>query len=166
MSDTEGALQPVTLQPIGVIRSPHSEAKTTPIQPVYAKGVHGRAEILPEYAVGLRDLEGFSHIFLIYWFHKASSPRLIVKPFLDDATHGVFATRAPCRPNPIGLSIVRLVGRDENILHLADLDVLDGTPLLDIKPYIARFDRYDDTRSGWQEDINEETARRLGGRRT
>lgn len=96
---------------------------------------------------------------------RADPIRLIVKPFLDDATHGVFATRAPCRPNPIGLSIVRLVGRDGNILNLADVDVLDGTPSLDIKPYIARFDRHDSTRSGWQEDIDEETARRLGSRR-
>jgi tRNA-Thr(GGU) m(6)t(6)A37 methyltransferase TsaA len=165
MHGDQEALQPVTLHPIGVIHSPHRRAEETPIQPVYAAGVRGRAEILPEYADGLRDLEGFSHIFLIYWFHKALSTQLIVKPFLEDATHGVFATRAPCRPNPIGLSIVRLVGRDGNVLHLADVDVLDETPLLDIKPYIARFDRHDSTRSGWQEDIDEETARRLGGRR-
>ena len=156
----------VTLHPIGLIHSPHKRAEETPIQPVYAQGVRGRARLLPEYADGLRDLEGFSHLFLIYWLHKASSPKLIVKPFLDDVTRGVFATRAPCRPNPIGLSIVRLVEREGNVLHLEDVDVLDGTPLLDIKPYVARFDRHDNTRSGWIEDIDEETARRLGSRRT
>jgi hypothetical protein len=97
MSGEEDALRPVMLRPIGVIHSPHRRAEDTPIQPVYAPGVRGRAEILPEYADGLRNLEGFSHVFLIYWFPEASSPQLIVKPFLDDATHGVFATRAPCR---------------------------------------------------------------------
>lgn len=166
MSGEEDALRLVRLRPIGMIHSPHRRAEETPIQAVHARGVRGRAEVLPEYADGLRDLEGFSHMFLIYWFHKACSPQLIVKPFLDDATRGVFATRAPCRPNPIGLSTVRLVEREGNVLHLEDLDVLDGTPLLDIKPYVARFDRHDNTRSGWIEDIDEETARRLGSRRT
>jgi tRNA-Thr(GGU) m(6)t(6)A37 methyltransferase TsaA len=164
MSGEKDPLRTVTLHPIGVIHSCHQRAEETPIQPVYAQGARGRAEVFPEYADGLRDLEGFSHLFLIYWFHKASAPQLIVKPFLQDALRGVFATRAPCRPNPIGLSIVRLVEREGNILHLEDVDVLDGTPLLDIKPYVARFDRHDDTRSGWQEQIDEETARRLGSR--
>ncbi len=164
MSDTENELQPMILRPIGVIRSPHSQAAATPIQPVYAEGVSGRAEILPEYADDLRDLEGFSHIFLIYWFHKAAAPRLIVKPFLEDATHGVFATRAPCRPNPIGFSLVRLVKREANVLHLEDVDILDGTPLLDIKPYVTRFDYRADARCGWQDAVDEPTAR-LRGRR-
>ena len=164
MSDAENALQSVTLRPIGVIRSPHSKAKATPIQPVYARGVSGRAEILPEYADGLRDLEGFSHIVLIYWFHQAPAPRLIVTPFLEDATHGVFATRAPCRPNPIGFSVVRLVRREANVLHLEDVDILDGTPLLDIKPYVTRFDYREDARCGWHDAVDETTARTRGRR--
>jgi len=164
MSDTEDALQPVTLRPIGVIRSPHKLAEATPIQPIYARGVTGRAEILPEYAEGLRDLDGFSHICLIYWFHKASATRLTVKPFLEDATRGVFATRAPCRPNPIGFSVVRLVGQKENVLHIEDVDVLDRTPLLDIKPHVTRFDYREGARCGWQDDVDEPTAQ-LRGRR-
>jgi tRNA-Thr(GGU) m(6)t(6)A37 methyltransferase TsaA len=165
MSNTQDALQPVTLRPIGVIRSPHSEAEATPIQPVYAQGVSGRAEILPEYADGLRDLEGFSHIVLIYWFHKAPSPPLIVKPFLDDATRGVFATRASCRPNPIGFSVVRLVRREANLLYIEDVDILDGTPLLDIKPYVTRSDYREDARCGWQDAVDEPTARTRGRRK-
>lgn len=164
MSNPEKPLAPVTLQPIGVIRSPHRQAEATPIQPVYAQGVKGRAEILPEYADGLRDLEGFSHIFLIYRFHKASAPRLIVKPFLEDVPHGVFATRAPCRPNPIGFSLVRLVRREANVLHLEDVDILDGAPLLDIKPYVTRFDYRENARCGWQDGVDEPTAQ-LRGRR-
>jgi len=104
MPPSEELSRPVMLHPIGVIHSPHINAKEAPIQPIYAEGAKGHAEIFPQYTDGLQDLEGFSHIHVIYWFHKASSPKLIVKPFLDDAPHGVFATRAPCRPNPIGLA--------------------------------------------------------------
>lgn len=164
-TNNEGPLQVVTLRPIGVIRSPHNEANKTPIQPIYAEGTKGRAEILPEYADGLRDLEGFSHIWLIYWFHRASSTQLIVKPFLEDAFHGVFATRAPCRPNPIGFSIVRLMKREDNVLHLAEMDILDGTPLLDIKPYVSRFDHRRGARCGWQDNVDEQTARIRGRRK-
>jgi tRNA-Thr(GGU) m(6)t(6)A37 methyltransferase TsaA len=139
-------------------------ADDTPIQPVFAEGVQGRAEILPEYAEGLQDLEGFSHIWLLYWFHQAGSPRLTVQPFLQDVDHGVFATRAPARPNPIGLSLVRIVRREGCILHLEDVDVLDGTPLLDIKPYVPRFDHRTDARTGWLEAIDEQTAQRRGRR--
>jgi tRNA-Thr(GGU) m(6)t(6)A37 methyltransferase TsaA len=160
----EDALQPVTLRPVGVIHSPHTKAEATPIQPIYARGVLGRAEIFPEYADGLQDLEGFSHVFLIYWFHQARSPQLIVKPFLDDATRGVFATRAPCRPNPIGFSLVQLIRREANVLHLDDVDILDGTPLLDIKPYVTRFDYRANVRCGWQDAVDEPTARTLGRR--
>jgi len=159
MRENDGPLRPVTLHPIGVIHSPHTSTKETPIQPIYAEGVKGYAEVLPKYADGLSDLEGFSHICLIYWFHKASSPHLIVRPFLDDADRGVFATRAPCRPNPIGLSVVRLVRLEANILYLENVDILDGTPLLDIKPYISRFDYREEVRSGWQENVDEETVR-------
>jgi len=154
----------IVYEPIGVIRSGHTKPEETPIQPVYSEGCQGRAEIFPEFAAGLRDLEGFSHIYLIYHMHKADAPRLVVKPFLQDVERGVFATRAPCRPNPIGLSIVKLVRCEGNILHLDGVDVLDGTPLLDIKPYTARFDRIENTRNGWQDEVDEETAR-LRGRR-
>jgi tRNA-Thr(GGU) m(6)t(6)A37 methyltransferase TsaA len=164
MKPEETEYPTLTLRPIGVIRSPHRQADRTPIQPVYAEGIKGRAEIHSEYVDGLRDLEGFSHICLIYWFHRASAPRLIVKPFLEDVPRGVFATRAPCRPNPIGLSVVRLIRRVENVLHLEDLDILDGTPLLDIKPYVSRFEYREVTRCGWQDNVDEEEAQ-IRGRR-
>jgi len=164
MDHRDEALDPVTYRPIGVIRSPYTVAHEMPIQPVYTQGATGRAEVLPEFADGLRDLEGFSHVVLIYHFHRAAGVRLLVKPFLEDVERGVFATRAPCRPNPIGFSVVRLVRRDGTVLHLADVDVLDGTPLLDVKPYVARFDHREDVRSGWQDGIDEKTARTRGRR--
>jgi len=156
--------EPITYHPIGVIRSPHTVRAETPIQPVYARGVEGRAEVFPEFADGLADLEGFSHVILLYHFHHAGPAKLTVTPFLEDTEHGVFATRAPCRPNPIGLSVVRLVRREGTVLHLADVDVLDGTPLLDVKPYIERFDRRDGVRSGWQDRVDEPTAESRGRR--
>ncbi len=149
---------------IGVVRSLHQRAAETPIQPVYAGGCRGQAEIFPEFADGLRDLEGFSHIYLIYHLHQAPPARLLVKPYLQDAEHGVFATRTPGRPNPIGLSIVKLERREGNILYLDGLDILDGTPLLDIKPYCARFDCIQQTRNGWQDDVDESTAQQRGAR--
>ncbi len=154
----------IIYRPIGIIRSEHTEPEKTPIQPVYCEGCRGRAEVFPEFAAGLRDLQGFSHIYLVYHFNKTNEPQLIVKPFLQDAQRGIFATRAPCRPNPIGLSIVKLVRREGNILYLDSVDVLDGTPLLDIKPYVGRFDCIEDTRNGWQDEVDEATAR-LRGRR-
>ena len=162
MSDAQE--QAIVYRPIGVIHSPHTDPKATPIQPVYAQGVAGRAEVLPEFAEGLQDLEGFSHVYLLYHFHRAREVRLVVKPFLEDTPHGVFATRAPCRPNPIGMSLVRLVRREGAVLHLEDVDVLDGTPLLDIKPYIGRFDVRENVRCGWQEGVDEATAKRRGRR--
>jgi tRNA-Thr(GGU) m(6)t(6)A37 methyltransferase TsaA len=154
----------IVYKPIGVIRSEHTLREKTPIQPIYAKGCRGRAEILPQYADGLRDLDGFSHIYLIFHFHQAASAKLIVKPFLQDVERGVFSTRAPSRPNPIGLSIVELVRREGCVLYLDNVDILDGTPLLDIKPYSARFDCIPNTRNGWQEEIDEETAHKRGRR--
>jgi len=154
----------ITYQPIGVIHSEHVVAEQTPIQSTYAKGCKGRAEVFPAYAQGLRDLEGFSHIYLIYHFHQAGPAKLLVTPFLQDVTRGVFATRAPCRPNAIGLSIVELLGRDGTTLYLDGLDVLDGTPLLDIKPYTAKFDRREPTRNGWQDEVDETEAQRRGRR--
>jgi tRNA-Thr(GGU) m(6)t(6)A37 methyltransferase TsaA len=120
-----------------------------PIQPRGALGVAGRAEVLPEYADGLKDLAGFSHIYLLYFFHGASGLHLRVVPFLDSQQRGVFATRAPTRPNPLGLSVVRLREIRDNVLEVENLDVLDGTPLLDIKPYVPAFDHWDVESIGW-----------------
>jgi len=154
----------VEFQPIGVVHSEHTDPAKTPIQPAYAQECEGRVEVFPEYAEGLKDLEAFSHIYLVCHLHKASPARLMVKPFLQDVERGVFATRAPCRPNPIGLSIVRLLRVEGNILHVAGIDMLDGTPLLDIKPYTARFDCIETGSNGWQDDVDEEVARRRGRR--
>ena len=154
----------ITYRPIGVIRSEHVAAEETPIQSAYAKGCKGQAEVFPEFASGLRDLEGFSHVYLIYHFHQAGSAKLMVKPFLQDIERGVFSTRAPRRPNAVGLSIVELVRREGNVLHLDGVDILDGTPLLDIKPYTAKFDCIKTARNGWQDEVDEETARRRGRR--
>jgi len=152
------------LRPIGYVRSAHTDPKETPIQPVYTDGTRARVEVLPEYEAGLRDLEGFSHIYLIYYFHRAKPVQLTLKPYLEDAEHGIFATRAPHRPNPIGFSLVRLVERQDNILIVEDVDILDGTPLLDIKPFIPRFDYREDVRVGWQEQVGEEAAQSRGRR--
>ena len=149
---------------IGVIRTPFDKLSDTPIQPVYSKGTRGRVEVLPEFAPGLDDIEGFSYIHLVFVFHRSTKTRLRVKPYLQDTERGVFATRAPVRPNPIGMSLVRLVRREGRVLHVEDVDMLDGSPLLDIKPYAPRFDVRSDVRAGWHEDVSEETADRLGKR--
>jgi len=136
-------------EPIGTIHSPFSRRNETPIQPYRSQAV-GQVEVLPAYEAGLQDLEGFSHIFLLYTFHQ-SDPGfdLLVTPFLDDQPKGLFATRYPRRPNAIGLSVVRLVRREGPVLHVAGIDVLDGTPLLDIKPYVPAFDAHPEAAMGW-----------------
>ncbi len=154
----------VAFKPIGLLRTPHREPERTPIQPIYARGCPGRAEILPPYQEGLRDLEGFSHIYLLYHFHQAGPAQLTVEPFLGHRPCGVFATRHPRRPNPIGLSLVRLVRIEGGLLHLLDVDMLDGTPLLDIKPYVPRFDQVEGACGGWTEAINDPDAERRGQR--
>ena len=154
----------IILRPIGIIRSPHTEAEKTPIQPSFATGIPGTAEIDSAYEEGLADLDGVSHIWLVYLFDRIGAPQLTVKPYLEDTPHGVFATRAPCRPNPIGLSLVRLVRREGCALHLEDVDILDGTPLLDIKPYVGRFDAPEDARCGWLDHVDETTAQQRGRR--
>jgi len=141
----------VKYKPIGVIYSPFKEPKGTPIQPAGARGISGTVEVFPEYAEGLKDIEGFSHIILICHFHLSRGWSLEVKPFMDDQLHGVFTTRAPARPNPIGISIVRLVRVEGNILHIQDVDIVDGTPLLDIKPYVPEFDMREVEKTGWLE---------------
>jgi tRNA-Thr(GGU) m(6)t(6)A37 methyltransferase TsaA len=139
----------ITYKPIGVIHSPFKDPRGTPIQPAGSEGVNGKVEVFPEYADGLKDIEGFSHIILIYHFHLSKGTLLIAKPYMDNEARGVFAMRGPSRPNPIGISIVRLVGIEGNILHIQDVDIVDGTPLLDIKPYVPEFDTRQAKRIGW-----------------
>ena len=137
------------LKAIGKVHSPFLQAVGTPIQSAMAQGVEGSVEVLPEFVPGLQDLEGFDRIWLLYWFDRATPSQLAVKPFLDQQEHGVFATRSPCRPNPIGLSCVRLLGIDGGRLRIMDVDILDGTPLGDIKPYAPQFDCFEASRTGW-----------------
>ena len=141
----------IRYKPIGIIHSPFKEPKGTPIQPTAAKGVDGAVEVFPEYVEGLKDLDGFSHIILIYHLHLSRKFSLKVKPFMDDQIRGVFSTRAPSRPNPIGISVVRLIKIEKNILHIRDVDIIDGTPLLDIKPYVPEFDVRVVDKIGWLE---------------
>ena len=141
----------ITFQSIGIIHSPHKELAGMPIQPVAAAGVKGTVVLDSPLKEGLKDLEKFSHVILVYFFHEAKSPDLLVKPFLDDVKHGVFATRAPRRPNGIGISVVKLSAIEGNILHVENLDILDGTPLLDIKPYVPDFDEQEEVKIGWLE---------------
>lgn len=142
-------MEEVIYSPIGLIRSPFKDIEGMPIQASGARGVRGIVEVNPEFSPGLKDLEGFSHITLIYHFHCSRGYALEVKPFLDNEFHGVFATRAPRRPNSIGLSTVRLLSIENGRLLVEDLDILDGTPLLDIKPYVPEFDARDAERCGW-----------------
>jgi tRNA-Thr(GGU) m(6)t(6)A37 methyltransferase TsaA len=139
----------LTLKPIGIIHSPFRHAAETPIQSCMARGEEGIVELFPEFTPALQDLEGFDRIWLLYWFHRVTAPGLVVRPFLDQAEHGVFATRSPARPNPIGLSCVRLLGVAGHQLRVAELDFLDQTPLLDIKPYVPAFDGFETERIGW-----------------
>ncbi len=138
-----------TLRAIGIIHSPFTEPKGTPIQPTRADHAEGWIELEKQYQPALRDLDGFDRIWLLYVFHRAGEPKLEVVPFLDTVPRGLFATRAPRRPNPIGLSCVQLVGIEGNIVRIADVDMIDGTPLLDIKPYAPRMDHFPVERSGW-----------------
>jgi tRNA-Thr(GGU) m(6)t(6)A37 methyltransferase TsaA len=139
----------IVFSPIGTIHSPFSDIADMPIQPTGARGVKGSIEILPDYVEALSDLEGFSHIVLLYHFHKVTESKMKVIPFLDSHPRGVFSTRAPARPNPIGLSVVKLLGVDGNVLKIEDVDILDGTPLLDIKPYVPHFEPTGVDRIGW-----------------
>ena len=151
--------------PIGRIHSPHTSTSGMPIQPSGAGQFSGTVEVFAPYVDGLKDLEGFSHIILLYSFHRASGYDLEVVPFLDTKPHGVFATRAPKRPNPIGLSVVRLVQAEGRMLRVENIDVLDQTPLLDIKPYVPHFDAPETNslapvRTGWLETVQQTDIRR------
>jgi tRNA-Thr(GGU) m(6)t(6)A37 methyltransferase TsaA len=142
----------ISYQAIGVIHSPFSDLAQMPIQPTARVSAPGTADVFLEFAQGLKDLEGFSHVILLYNFHESHRMALTVTPFLSSEPKGIFATRAPIRPNPIGLSIVKLLRVEGTRLHLANLDILDGTPLLDIKPYVPGFDRPQRVRVGWMRD--------------
>ena len=141
----------VTFRPIGLIRTPFERPEGMPVQPMAARGVRGTIELDPAYVEGLADLDGFSHLTLLYHFHRVGEARLTVVPFLDDRPHGLFATRSPARPNPIGLSTVHLIGISGSTLEIEDVDILDGTPLLDMKPYVAPLDDRPGARIGWYE---------------
>jgi tRNA-Thr(GGU) m(6)t(6)A37 methyltransferase TsaA len=148
----------ITLYPIGVVHSPFKVLSDMPIQPVGDHCESGSVEIFDEFTEGLEDVNGFSHIILIYYFHKVEERVLTVVPFLDDRPRGIFSTRAPVRPNPIGLSVVRLVRRTHSTLEVDDLDILDGTPILDIKPYVPEFDHRPGASIGWLEGVREMAA--------
>ena len=150
--ETKQTYMKFAYRPIGIIHSPFKTIEGMPIQPAGAKSTRGTIDILPEFSDGLKDLEGFSHIILLYHFHRSRDTKLIIIPFMDSRPHGVFATRAPSRPNPIGISIVKLNRVRGNILEIENVDILDGTPLLDIKPYVPEFDQYPADKIGWLED--------------
>ncbi len=150
--------------PIGFVRSPHTDPDKTPIQPIYAAGFKGYVEILPEYVQGLDKLEDFSHVFLIVHMHLKKKKKLKVTPFLHDQPKGIFATRSPARPNPIGLSLVRLEKIEGNKLWVNDLDLVDGTPVLDIKPFTKELDSRKNTRDGWVDRIDKKAAQKKGRR--
>ena len=141
--------QSIPIESIGVIHTPFTDLKNMPIQPAGAEEVEGKAVVFEEYVEGLKDLEGFSHIYLITYFHKAPKTEMTVTPFLDTVPRGVFATRSPLRPSHIGLSLVKLSAIEGSTVRFLGADILDGTPLLDIKPYVGVFERVDDVRTGW-----------------
>lgn len=144
-----------TIKPIGKIKTLFKDKVSAPVQGVFTNGSSGTVEIFEEYESGLKDLDGFSHIYLIYVFDRAGKIELIRKPFLDDTPRGLFSTRHPCRPNSIGITIVRLISRKGRFLEVEGIDVLDETPLIDIKPYIRRFDSFPEASEGWLENVGE-----------
>ena len=141
----------IEFEPIGIIHSPFMEIEGMPIQPPGAVGVRGTVEVFEDFHPGLKDLDGFSHIILLYHFHRSHGFNLHVVPFMDSEPRGLFATRAPKRPNPVGFSIVQLDKIEDGVLHIQGVDILDGTPLLDIKPYAPEFDAQMEVRTGWLE---------------
>ena len=151
------------MRPIGEIHSPFTDKRDTPIQPSRAKGARGTVRIEARFQTGLKDLVGFERIWLIYWFHKSPGSSLLVTPFLDKRQRGIFATRAPTRASPIGISSVRLLAVQERTLEVADVDIIDGTPLLDIKPYVPEFDCYPNSKAGWFDESN--SRRRIADER-
>ena len=148
--------QEIIIRSIGVIHSPFHTPAGTPIQPTYAQEAEGEIVVDEELEPALADIEGFDHIWLVYCFDRAGPLRLRVVPYRDTREHGLFATRSPCRPNPIGMSVVQLLGRERNVLRVCGLDILDGTPLLDIKPYVPEFDAHPTSNAGWLDDRRED----------
>ncbi len=149
----------ITYTAIGTIHTPFTDASDMPIQPTGETSAPGTVHLDPQFAPALKDLDGFSHVILVYHFHQSKRVDLTVMPFMDSVPRGVFATRAPTRPNPIGISVVALQGVEGNVLQLENVDILDGTPLLDIKPYVPKFDAPKDTRAGWLEDSGKDVHR-------
>jgi len=139
----------IKIKPIGIIRTPYKDPKGIPIQGKFKKGVRGTIRLFPKYQGGLKDIEGFSHIILIYHFDRSKEERLMGKPFLEDIEHGIFAIRSPHRPNHIGFSIVKLENVKRGVITFSEVDILDGTPLLDIKPYVKHFDSRGKVKNGW-----------------
>jgi tRNA-Thr(GGU) m(6)t(6)A37 methyltransferase TsaA len=150
----------IEFTPIGIIRSPFNDPENMPIQPAGAAGIKGTVEIFEEYRPGLKDLVGFSHIILLYHFHRSTGFKLQVVPFMDTELRGVFATRAPRRPNPIGLSVVELDKVENGVVYIQNVDILDNTPLLDIKPYVPEFDAQTDIRIGWLKNTSKTVSTR------
>jgi len=142
-------MKKITMNPIGVIHSSYKQIKDMPIQGKFKPGVKAWIELKQEYSAGLKDLDGFSHAIIIYYFHKSEKTEIESKPFLEDNKHGIFAIRSPHRPNYIGLSVVKIEKIEDSKLHFSEVDVLDGTPVLDIKPYVKHFDSRDNVVSGW-----------------
>lgn len=139
----------ISLRTIGRIRTPFRAGNGTPIQPAYAQGAEGQVIVADHFAAALDDIEGFERLWLVYWMDRVVAFQSRVVPYRDTREHGLFATRSPCRPNPIGLSAVRLLRREGCVLHVADVDMLDDTPLLDIKPYVPEFDAHPSAKAGW-----------------
>lgn len=155
----------IIYKPIAKIKTPFTTKERMPIQPTGAKGIKGEIEIYPEYVKGLKDLDGFSHIILIYHFHLSEGFTLEVKPFMDDKTHGVLSTRAPKRPNSIGFSVVKLNKIENNILYIENIDVVNGTPLLDIKPFIPDVDSPKVDKLGWLEGKSNKMSEKKSDKR-
>jgi tRNA-Thr(GGU) m(6)t(6)A37 methyltransferase TsaA len=148
-NDENSVPAPFNLRAVGIIHSPFVEAAGTPIQPCYAQGAEGTVLVDEAFAAALDDIEGFERVWLLYWLDRITGFKTHVVPYRDTQEHGLFSTRSPCRPNPIGMSVVRLLRREGRILHVADIDILDGTPLIDIKPYVPNFDAYPGVKAGW-----------------
>jgi len=145
----------ISFKPIGIIHTPYSDKESTPIQGCFAPESKGNIELYPEYSSGLKDITGFSHLILIYHFHKSCGYNLLAKPFLDKEQRGIFAIRYCDRPNAIGLSVVKLIQVRDNILDIGEVDMLDNTPLLDIKPYVPQFDVKESVQDGWYRNASE-----------
>lgn len=141
----------IEFTPVGIIHTPFKTVENMPIQPSAAKDVTAAIEVFPEYADGLADLEGFSHIYVIFHLHRVRGYKLKVIPFLDTVERGIFATRSPARPNPIGLSVAEIVSVKNNIIEIRGVDMLNGSPVIDIKPFVPEFEDYTGIRKGWFE---------------